>query len=103
MKDKQTHILIMDERYSETIIMLIPKKIGGGFLKSPVGHHHEPWMSDMTYDVDGLDGYLNIECGRNYIDQDAILKEIMPIIQSRFNFPWRIVSHAEFWGHLPTK
>lgn len=81
------------------IQMLIPKQRGNGFLKVPVGHHKDIWMNDIRYDVDGLDGYLNVDCGVNSWEtdkRDAVLEEIMPVICKRFCFPWEIIERGEF-------
>ena len=81
------------------IQMLIPKQRGGGFLKVPAGHHHSEWMRNIQYDIDGLDGYLNIDCGVNSWETDrikTILDEIMPVICEKFPYQWEIISRYEF-------
>jgi len=81
------------------IQLLIPKKKGIGFLKSPCGHHHEQWMHDIEYDAHGLDGYIDIRCSCHEWEvekRDAILKHLMPKITKRFPFPWKIVESSEF-------
>lgn len=77
----------------------VPKRRGSGFLKTPCGHHHEPWMHDIGYDVDGLDGMLDIDCGYvKYEDRKAMANKIMPLIQKRFKFDWVLVdSRKDFW------
>lgn len=76
----------------------VPKRRGTGFLKVPCGHHHEPWMHDIGYDVTGLDGMIDIECG--YVkkeDQEEVAEKIMPLIQKRFDFEWELVHSSDFW------
>lgn len=79
--------------------MLVPKKIGTGFLKVPVGHHHANWLDDLPYDITGLDGYIDIECDCHpweEVKRDAILTEIMPMITKKFGFDWQLVDSKEF-------
>lgn len=44
----------------DSIKILIPKKKGIGFLKTPIGHHVSKLISELGYDCFGLDGYVNI-------------------------------------------
>lgn len=47
----------------DSIKILIPKKKGIGFLKTPIGHHANELsklISELGYDCFGLDGYVNI-------------------------------------------
>lgn len=79
--------------------MLIPKQRGKGFLKAPAGHYYACWMNDIPYDIDGIDGYLNIDCGVNSWEitkRDAVLLEIMPVICKKFCFPWELIDKVEF-------
>ena len=85
------------------IQMLIPKQRGEGFLKVPAGHHAEEWLSNIDYDICGLDGHLDIACDCHPWERekrDVILEKIMPVITGRFNFPWRVVTQAEFGSRL---
>ena len=77
----------------------VPKKNGKGYLKVPCGHHSEPWMYEVGgYDVDGLDGMINVDCG--YIEraeQGTVAKKLMPAIEERFGFGWKLVDARVFW------
>ena len=84
---------------SPDLQLLIPKQRGIGFLKVPAGQHHESWMHDISYDINGLDGYLNIHCECNSWESEAIksiLQEIMPVITKRFPFDWELVDSITF-------
>lgn len=46
-----------------SVIFLIPKKRGVGFLRQPVGHHVNDlsrFIAKLGYDCFGLDGYLDV-------------------------------------------
>ena len=65
-----------------TLMVLVPKRRGKGFLKCPVGHHSN-WLSDfvdsMGIDCVGLDGYLSLETGwtqGNRADTDDYINKL---------------------------
>jgi len=88
----------------EGIQILIPKRKGHGFLKVPAGHHNESWMSEIKYDIDGLDGYLDINAPCNSWETDkvnAIIAEIIPVILKGFKFKtWKRIDGSEFARRL---
>jgi hypothetical protein len=52
--------------HTYSIMVLIPKKRGVGFLRQPVGHHANDlsrFIDQLGYDCCGLDGYLDINTG----------------------------------------
>lgn len=52
--------------HNRSVMFLIPKKRGIGFLRQPVGHHVNELSTLITslgYDCCGLDGYLDVNTG----------------------------------------
>lgn len=94
---------------SGRVEMLIPKKRGEGFLKVPLGHHHNGLSKvamTLSYDVFGLDGALEIVLPRSqaYImpkDQTVFLKTNVEPLTNYLGFPYRVVSSGEFWTKHP--
>ena len=79
----------------------VPKKRGSGYLKCPLGHHHRPWVHEIEYDVDGLDGYLHVYCGYMSADEEnrkLVLEKVMPVLVSAFGMEWKLVSASEWWN-----
>jgi len=99
----------------KTLSVLIPKKIGSGYLKSPFGGHHaNEQYSDFTdstvwgdlknivgWDVCDIDGYLAIGlCSSSPSDEDIqkVLKELQRV------FPriseWDEWSEKQFFNYI---
>lgn len=65
-----------------SIVAVVPKKRGYGFLRQPIGHHNNAlslWIDDNTSlkgnrfsTVTGLDGYLHFNAHVSTYDTDAI-------------------------------
>lgn len=96
-------ILVMFSQRS--IDMLIPKKRGTGFLKTPLGHHHCP-LADMQYEIGfdlwGFDGSLTIMTGWiEKKDYDNLIEVAVRPIAVHLGFPWRVVTTNEFWENHP--
>jgi hypothetical protein len=103
-QDSTPEILAMFEY--PTILMLIPKKRGEGYLRVPLGHHACPLHSlsyDLRVDICGLDGMLEVELGRRYTfnDLDGMVRDYVVPIAKLLGFPFRVVEHAEFWENHP--
>lgn len=104
---KETEILVAF--FVGRVDMLIPKKRGGGFLKVPLGHHHNGLSRvamNTQYDVTGLDGALEIEIGRCHSimekDRPEFLKRSVEPLANYLGFPYRVVDHNEYWAKHPT-
>lgn len=86
--------------------VLVPKKRGEGYLKTPYGHHH---IQELTFianklhcDVCGLDGALDFEVsGAIYHGpengRDAFAKEIMPMLEAYYSIPSREIPVEKYW------
>lgn len=90
----------------ESIDILVPKKRGEGFLKVPLGHHAcdlSTFTSEhISFDVFGLDGMLSVQTGYISQSQYAELEEsVVKPLSAFYNYPYKIVSHEEFWSHHP--
>lgn len=86
--------------YVGEVMLLIPKKRGEGFLRQPVHHSYELWMSNLPYDVCGLDGYLSIET--DYVNSNEILKAFMdkylPVLRKQFKVTsYKILSYLDWF------
>lgn len=87
------------------LLVLIPKRRGSGYLKSPLYHNYVPELNriecDERVDMCGLDGYLQLEYG--YIDHDerqAIVDRVLPRLAAHYGFTtWR-EDETAFWGAL---
>jgi len=79
--NKNTNVILLNGKiywaiHTLSVMLLIPKKKGIGFLKTPVGHHNDNLsllITNLGYDCCGLDGYLNINTGFTYGQDFTIL------------------------------
>lgn len=65
--------------FGRSVMFLIPKKRGEGFLRQPVAHHSNDlsrFITNLGYDCDGLDGYLNVCTGSTYGKENEV-KELV--------------------------
>jgi hypothetical protein len=70
--------------FGTSVMFLIPKKKGTGFLKVPVGHHVNSlsrFITDLGYDCDGLDGYLNVWTGSTYGKDEEVAKLVSDVAE----------------------
>ena len=94
------------------VAILIPKKRGVGYLKSPFGGHYagekykEFCSLNLTYagDAFDIDGYLSIGLGLNSWDADYI-KAVTEIMEGVISiFPqccgFKEVDSPTFWSHV---
>ncbi|ARK07519.1 hypothetical protein LAV_00144 [Sphingobium phage Lacusarx] len=86
------------------VSILVPKRRGVGFLKSPLGHHNGPLHSisyDIGFDIYGLDGSLDIQTGSLYrFDIPELLARIIPPIAAHYQMEWEQIGD-EFWDLHP--
>ena len=110
MKAKNNALYFMG--IHDSIGILIPKKNGKGYLKSPLGGHHtnkkyhEFQQLNLNYagDCVDIDGYLNVGFGLNSWDkgyEDAI-KEVLEGIVEVFTQckGYKEIDHPTFWSHI---
>jgi hypothetical protein len=72
-----------------SLLVLIPKKRGKGFLKQPIYHNYTPESEAITVaancDVFGLDGHLEFECGTDITTyqetREKFLSKISPVLE----------------------
>lgn len=87
------------------IAILVPKRRGEGFIKTPVYHNIGPITAiehEIDFDIYGLDGALEIQTGSLYgKDTDAMLAKIMPLLCAHYGMDYRLVDRSEFWEKHP--
>lgn len=92
--------------------VLVPKKRGTGFLKTPYGHHHNIELSRIESnagcDLWGLDGSLDFQVsgaifhgGRD--GQLAFSGKVMPLLEQYYGVSSREVGPSDFWRLHPMK
>ena len=85
--------------------VLIPKRKGSGYLKTPLHHRYVKELSDIEMDegadLCGLDGYLLLEYDYTNTEfREAIESRVMPRLASYYGFTtWKEDSVA-FWKIL---
>lgn len=81
---------------------LVPRLRGDGYLKRPVGHHHEPWIAVLEDavrgDVSGLDGHVEVE---TFGDTTDVLPDFRDALEQVWGFPVRMVDRNEFFERHP--
>lgn len=93
---------------STTFEVLVPKKVGSGFVKVPFGHHDNPGLTRIafaTYDIFGLDGSLSFQCGSRVCGDEGLRKafeaKVLPMLQSHYGWSTREVDQQEYWALNP--
>lgn len=96
----------------QCVMILVPKRRGEGFLAAPFGHHNNPALSNVAYEIGydlfGLEGHLEVDTGSLYREadkaggMDKFLERIMTPISLHYGMPWRQVGE-EFWDLHPVK
>lgn len=90
--------------------VLVPKKRGLGFLKSPLGHHHVPGLSDIEQiagcDIFGLDGALLFQLNGNICHGTATEKKsfvdlVMPELEKYYGLCSREISVSDYFKLNP--
>lgn len=86
-----------------SILALIPKTRGKGFLKVPAGHHATTFITDLEdavgTDVYGLDGHLEFPV--RFVTPDFIARVTSALTQA-YALPVREAG-AEFWEKHPIR
>lgn len=92
------------------IWVLVPKKRGIGYLKTPYGHHANADFEKVrrdkmdNIDVFGLDGYLELCIDRisgNFKEKDEqYAAKLMNALSDYYQMPNREASRSEFFGIL---
>ena len=84
------------------LLALIPKKVGQGFQKRPIGHHHEPWHHELADavggDVFGLDGHIEVDA------PGSLKPKVEPFVDALrkvYGTSVRLVDEGEFWSNHP--
>lgn len=92
---------------SWSLLVLVPKIRGVGFLKVPLGHHHDPFLSQMEQDcrcdITGLDGHLDFDCRLGGGDgrRDAFVAQCIPKLEKHYKCPSREIGHGQFFDLIP--
>lgn len=90
--------------------MLVPKKRGAGFLKTPYGHHHNLELSRVESmagcDLWGLDGSLDFQVSGAILHggrdgQLAFSSKVMPLLELYYGVPSREIGVSDFWRLHP--
>ena len=95
---------------NRSIVALIPKRRGDGYLRKPYGHHRISGLEDIRneigmVDLFGLEGHLEI-CVDKADYEDANFKfgnKVVSHFSDYYGFPCRRVEHNEFWANHPIK
>ena len=87
---------------SQHVACLIPKQRGRGFLRIPLGHHHNAGLAriaiELGFDIFGLDGSLDVQTGYGGADYVAA---IGAAISEHYKKPWRLICREEFYLKHP--
>lgn len=95
-------LLVYAPSVGPTIWVLIPKRRGTGFLKSPVHHSTSPLdliAYDLGCDFCGLDGYLEASYGAHdtRTPMDDRIAKLMARLSEHYGFPWKRIGRDEFF------
>ena len=86
-----------------SVLALIPKRRGLGFLKVPAGHHATTFITDLEEavgtDVYGLDGHLEFPV--RFVTPEFLARVTAALMQA-YGLPVREVG-AEFWEKHPIR
>lgn len=86
--------------------VLVPKKRGIGYLKSPYGHHHIERLSEIGHqvgcDICGLDGSLDFEVpSRLYCsmgdEKTEFEQRLMPLLEKYYGFSSEPIDIQAYW------
>ena len=84
------------------LLALIPKKVGIGYQKTPIGHHPESWHNDLadavSADVFGLDGHIEVDARGSL---EARVEPFAAALNRVFGYAVRHVDAEEFWANHP--
>lgn len=98
--------LLVSTAIDGQISILVPKKRGTGYLKTPF--YHQPTdlsevEAEIGYDLWGLDGSLDVQLGGRYRGKatEEQIERVMPPICAYYGMDYRVVSDDEFWQNHP--
>lgn len=85
--------------YTGSILLLLPKKNGKGFLKTPVSHHFERWHIEVPFDMCGLDVFIEIVDKSVHTSEDLelFMQKYYHVFEKRFGtdsykiVPWGVI------------
>lgn len=81
--------------------VLVPKKLGKGYLQVPLGHHENEGLRDISNnlgcDVEGLDGFLSFECGYTDLNEmEAYAERVLSKLEAHYGFGSEYVGPTSF-------
>ena len=87
--------------------VLVPKRSGKGYLRTPYGHHLVPKIEAARWKLDcvdfcGLDGYLALEYGMilDSEERQTIAEKALPVLAEAYGFSEWIEDQELFWHIL---
>ena len=90
--------------------VLVPKKRGKGFLRVPLGHHHDAGLAAVAEvagcDLYGLDGSLDFQVSMEVYHshngkREAFAKKVLPALEAHYGWPTREVTSVVFYANHP--
>jgi len=89
--------------------VLVPKRRGEGFLKTPLGHHANEGLSYIEMaarcNLHGLDGALHFDCDRNFFGGEEQRKEfvstVVPMLEDHYGLASEEIHAADYWRLNP--
>ena len=92
---------------ADGLLVLVPKKRGNGFLKTPYGHHTIQALDDildqatlLAKNLYGLDGYLYFQVKTYSGDEEKIAPILMPLLETYYGFVSEYVGNSLFFDIL---
>lgn len=93
---------------STTLEVLVPKRRGDGFVRTPLGHHHDDGLADIERlagcDLFGLDGALSFDARRDATYEEkraAFVARVLPALERHYCWSSREISRQQFWELHP--
>lgn len=106
-KTKPTKVMIWTWA-GGNLVVLIPKKRGSGFLKTPYWHNVDPALEDIRdelggVDIFGLDGHLEFVLSmgkRQETVSDDFAEKAIALLEAHYGYPSK-ESYSEFFENHP--
>ncbi len=92
--------------------VLVPKKRGPGFLRTPYGHHDDPGLNAIAglagCDIFGLDGSLDFQVGAHIYHggpgaRAEFVGRVMPALEKLYEASSYEINLSQFWDLHPLK
>ena len=91
--------------------VLVTKRRGKGFLKTPYGHHANEGLDEIEAaahcNLFGLDGALRFDCDRIFFGGDEkrknFLETIVPMLEAHYGYKAIEIGELEFWELNPRR